>query len=145
MSENFNIGHNFWPVWDKDCIFGMHIQLMKPYQLTSGALVPLTMTFILKISNFVFFAARGICVSQTHLIFSFKLAFCMALQKVIIVIVIVVHVVFFIIVMADYKICSFLLFLFEPIYILSFFYISDHKNYHFLWYCPLYVVLAMQA
>ena len=29
--KNFNLGHNFGTVRDRDFIFGMHIQLMKPF------------------------------------------------------------------------------------------------------------------
>ena len=29
-----NIGHNIWTVRDRDFIFGMHTQLMKPFQMT---------------------------------------------------------------------------------------------------------------
>ena len=36
--KNFNLGHNFWTMWDRlffrNFIFGMYIQLMKPFQMT---------------------------------------------------------------------------------------------------------------
>ena len=34
VAKNFNLGHNFWIVKDRDFIFGMHIQLVKPFQMT---------------------------------------------------------------------------------------------------------------
>ena len=77
--KNCNLGHNFLFVGDRVFIFGMHTQLMKPFHQGQwpftkvNDLVTLTMTFILKIANFDFVAAGGICVSQTHpLYFSFE-------------------------------------------------------------------------
>ena len=34
VKKNFNLGHNFWTVRDRDFIFGTHTQLMKPVQMT---------------------------------------------------------------------------------------------------------------
>ena len=35
---NFNFAHNFWTIWDRDIIYGMHTQLIRPYQMTLGQL-----------------------------------------------------------------------------------------------------------
>ena len=32
--KNFNLGHNFWTVKDRDSIFGIHTQLINPFQMT---------------------------------------------------------------------------------------------------------------
>ena len=59
-----------WTVRDRNFIFGMHIQLKKPFQMTqeSMTLGPLHW-FYIKIANLVFVAAGGICLSQTHVLF----------------------------------------------------------------------------
>ena len=36
--KNFNIGHNFWTIIDRDLIFGMCTQLMKPFQMKPGSM-----------------------------------------------------------------------------------------------------------
>ena len=33
VATNFNLGHNFWTTRDRHFIFGMHTQLMKPFQM----------------------------------------------------------------------------------------------------------------
>ena len=33
FEDNFNIGHNFWAITDRDLIFGTHMHLLKPYIL----------------------------------------------------------------------------------------------------------------
>ena len=57
VAKDFNVGHNFWNVRERDFIFGMHTQLMKSLKME-----PRSETFI-KITNLDFVVARGIHVS----------------------------------------------------------------------------------
>ena len=56
--KNFYLGYNFWTVRDRDFIFGMHTQLMKPFQMTTRS-VTLIVAFILKIANCRLCCRRG--------------------------------------------------------------------------------------
>ena len=38
FEDNFNIGHNFWAITDRDLIFGMHVHLIKPHILRCNLL-----------------------------------------------------------------------------------------------------------
>ena len=50
---NFELGHYFWIVGDRDFIFGMHTQLMKPYQMIPRSMLwPWPWPLMLKIANF---------------------------------------------------------------------------------------------
>ena len=57
--KNFNIGHNFWTIIERDLIFGMHTQLMKPFQMKIRSM---TLTDLYtKNSQF------GLCCRRRHL------------------------------------------------------------------------------
>ena len=76
VAKNFNLDHNFRTVRVRDFIFGMHTQLMKPFQMTPRSrLVTLTVTFILhfvKIINFGLCCHRGhSCFTNTPVFFYF--------------------------------------------------------------------------
>ena len=53
--KNFNFGHYFWTVKDRHFIFGMHTQLMKPFQMTPRLITmwpwPWSLTYISKNFN----------------------------------------------------------------------------------------------
>ena len=67
--KNFNLGHNFWNVRNIDFTFGMHTQLMKPFQMTPRSMT-LTVSFILKIANFGLCCHRGhSCFTNTPVLF----------------------------------------------------------------------------
>ena len=63
LAKKINLGHNFWTVRDKDFIFGMHTQLIKPFQMTPKY-ITLTATFILKLANI------GLCCRWGHSCFT---------------------------------------------------------------------------
>ena len=65
----FNICYNFWTIRDRDILFGMHTQLMMPFQMTPRYLVTLILTFVLKIVFFRLCCLRGLSVSQTHVFY----------------------------------------------------------------------------
>ena len=63
--KNFNLGHNFWTVRDKDFIFGIHTQLMKSFQMIprSMKLLPWLLPLFKK-------ANLGLCGHRGHLSFT---------------------------------------------------------------------------
>ena len=63
---NCNLFHKFWTERDEDFIFGMHIQLPEPFQMTPKLM---TLTDLYTIKGILYFiAAGGIGVSQAHLV-----------------------------------------------------------------------------
>ena len=53
LKKNFNFNHNFWTIRDRDFIFGMYIELMKPFQMTPKLITswPWPLTYISKNFN----------------------------------------------------------------------------------------------
>ena len=67
---NFNIHYNFWTLRDRGFIFGVHTQLMVPFQVTPRSMT-LTLTSVLKITFSDSVAARGIVFHKHTLTFFF--------------------------------------------------------------------------
>ena len=70
--KNFNFCHNFWTERDRNFIFGMHTQLMKP-SVSNDTKVNdlLTVTFILKNSQFWTLLPPGAFVFHKRTVFGF--------------------------------------------------------------------------
>ena len=62
VSKFLTLAHNFWIVGDRDFIFDIHFQQMKPFDTRVINLVTLTMTFILKMAHLDFVVVEGIHV-----------------------------------------------------------------------------------
>ena len=62
---NFNLGHNFWIVRERDFIFGMHTQLMEPIQMT-----PKSMNLWPCPWPLYYYSQYGLCCHRGHSCFT---------------------------------------------------------------------------
>ena len=67
VAKNFNLGYNFWTVRDKDFVFGMHVHIMKPFQMTPRSMTLWPWLWLLYLKKQILdFVATGAFVFHKH-------------------------------------------------------------------------------